>query len=564
MSPFLLAADARQHTIGRSTFFARLRRNWSLSVRCLDGAAQMVERLPEDVTGERTAGAITSGRYRVYAGTVLCRRGENENKAALYHPMAPLAAASYRMDYNSKVMPGALGGQQGQSLNPLWLFLAAVVVDVTAAFLIRSHTTLAMLDADESEYWNIASQLQVHGLSGIPARRTLPFPLLLASLRALVGDNYFYVQLLVSALLAITPVLAFWLVQRHTGNQRAALLTGVAFLLWPPYVYYGASIYSDSIALMLFLVYLLAFPTSRAADKLGVANIVRASAAPATVAAHRLLDSAGPKAAPPWRRWLQFVLAGALLGLCVQTKPLYLLYTPIALCLAIASEPSIKRGWTGAVLLAIGCTVVSAPWSGYLSAREGRFILISANGGETLAGGLNPTLIKMDTSRVFVTAGKRSTWGGPGKWVPMDQTGYVAQKELELPYAQVSALMWVRAREWIRAHPSDVAYLSARKLLYMWGIYPLWNGMSQSLLGNIPLLCLIFAACWGLWAMRRAWRPLALFWTLPILSSLVALVSWGSWRFRMPADAGLIILAVIAGVLYTDRWMMTMGKRAPV
>jgi 4-amino-4-deoxy-L-arabinose transferase-like glycosyltransferase len=429
------------------------------------------------------------------------------------------------MPDSGEAAPFAVDQRQTRSLKRpwtfgFWLFIASLVVNIAAAFLLRSHTTVATVDADESEYWNIASQLHALGLSGIPARRTLPFPLLLATLRSIVGDNYFYVQLLVSALLALSPVLIYWLVRRQIGSGKAAMLASIVFLLWPPFVRYGASIYSDSIALLLFLVYLLALPLPGTTEQ------------------------------PALRRWLQWGLAGGLLGLCLQMKPLYLLYTPIAFLLATWSETSFRRGLLAAALLTAGCIVVVAPWSRYLSAREGHFILVSANDGETLAGGLNPTLMKMDHSGVFVTAGGRSTWVGPGKWVSMDQTGYLTPQELELPYAEASALLSVRARAWMKSHPGAVAYLSARKLSYMWGIYPFWNGASQSLFGNIPLLLLTAAAAVSLWVNRRAWRRLALFWTLPLFSSLVCLISWGSWRFRVPADAGLIILAATLWVTW--------------
>jgi 4-amino-4-deoxy-L-arabinose transferase-like glycosyltransferase len=429
------------------------------------------------------------------------------------------------MPDSGEAAPFAVDQRQTRSLKlpwtfSFWLFIASLVVNIAAAFALRSHTTVATVDADESEYWNIASQLHALGLSGIPARRTLPFPLLLATLRSIVGDNYFYVQLLVSALLALSPVLIYWLVRRQIGSEKAAMLASIVFLLWPPFVRYGASIYSDSIALLLFLVYLLALPLPGTTEQ------------------------------PALRRWLQWGLAGGLLGLCLQMKPLYLLYTPIAFLLATWSETSFRRGLAAAVVLTAGCIVVVAPWSAYLSAREGHFILVSANDGETLAGGLNPTLMKMDHSDVFVTAGGRSTWVGPGKWVSMDQTGYLSPQELELPYAQASALLSVRARAWMKSNPGAVAYLSARKLLYMWGIYPFWNGASQSLLGNIPLLLLTAIASVSLWINRRAWRRLALFWTLPLFSSLVCLISWGSWRFRIPADAGLIILAATLWVTW--------------
>src|SRR5581483_9499905 len=205
-------------------------------------------------------------------------------------------------------------------------FLASLVVNLGAAFLIRSHTTIATVDADESEYWSIATDLRTQGLSGIPARRTLPFPWLLSVLRTLAGADYFHVQLLVSSLLALSPVLVYWLVRRRSGDGRAAVLAGVAFLLWPPFVRYGASIYSDSIALLVFLLYLLSFPL-------------------------------GATAEPASRRALRFAIAGALLGLCLEVKPLYLLYTPIAFALALLSETSIRRGLSAAALLTVGCVV---------------------------------------------------------------------------------------------------------------------------------------------------------------------------------------------------------------
>jgi 4-amino-4-deoxy-L-arabinose transferase-like glycosyltransferase len=425
--------------------------------------------------------------------------------------------------------PTAVSRRQSPGSPQPWMFsfgllMASLVLNEAAALLLRSHTTVATVDADESEYWNIASELRAHGLSGIPARRTLPFPLLLATLRGLVGSDYFHVQLLVSALLSVSPVLMYWLVRRQLGSEPTARLAGLIFLCWPPFAIYGASIYSDSIALLLFLAYLLAFP----------------------------LAAQTPVSAPSRQpgRLLHFCLAGALLGLCLQMKPLYLLYAPIAFGLAILSEPCFKRGVVAAILLTAGCILVVAPWSAYVSAREGHFILVSANDGETLAGGLNPTLMRMDDSGVFVTAGGRSTWVGPGKWVSMDQTGYLTPEELRLPYSQASKLMSERARAWIRAHPGAVAYLSARKLLYMWGVYPFWNGLKQTLFGNLPLLLLTTAAAVSLWINRRAWRRLAMFWTLPILSSVVALISWGSWRFRMPADAGLIVLAALLWVTW--------------
>jgi hypothetical protein len=150
--------------------------------------------------------------------------------------------------------------------------------------------------------------------------------------------------------------------------------------------------------------------------------------------------------------------------------------------------------------------------------------------------------MKMDHMDPFISREGRVTSVGPGKWLPPDATGYLSASEQQLPYTEIGKLLSERTHAWITSHPWDAAYLTARKLLYMWGLYPFWNGASQTLLGNLPLLLLVGAAGVSLWRFRHSLSSLAIFWTLPILSTMVALVSWGSWRFRMPADLGLIVL----------------------
>jgi 4-amino-4-deoxy-L-arabinose transferase-like glycosyltransferase len=411
-------------------------------------------------------------------------------------------------------------------LNSKWkisllLFLGALLVNLTAAFWLRAHATIGTIDGDEQEYWGLAGRLLENGIHSIPARRTFAFPLAIAALRRVFGDSYLQVQMALSAVISISPVLLYWIVNRRFANEQVARLSAVIAVVWPAFVRFGATIYSDSLGLMTFLIFLLVFPLPTAI------------------------------AAPEMNRWRQWCFAGAMLGICILMKPLYLLYAPIAFLLALNSERSLSSRALAGVLLTLGCLVVVLPWSAYLSNRESQFILISANDGETLAGGLNPALLAMNGNEPYVGTDGRATWIGPGKWVTAKETGYLSALDLQLPYTQQSKLLSQRSRTWIAAHPGDVAYLSVRKILYMWGLYPFWNGVSQSVLGSIPLLLLVAAAGVGL---RRHWNAasnLALFWTLPIFSTLVAVASWGSWRFRMPADIGIIVLA--AGLLVAVR-----------
>jgi len=399
---------------------------------------------------------------------------------------------------------------------PVLLVALALAINLGSLLAVRRHGTVETLDADEHEYWDLAEALLRGGIDALPARRTLPFPAILATLRALVGNDYIRVQIALLVVLSLSPLLLYLLVRRCVGSERVARLAAIGFLLWPPFVRYGITLYSDSPALLTFLAFLVAF--TWASERRNGPEPLGAS----------------------WGRWL---VAGGLLALCIQMKPLYLLYAPIAFVLAVASEQGPKQRARAGTLLTIGCLLVLLPWSAYLSRREGRFLLISANDAETLAGGLNPELLRMDGTGFYVSPENRVTWVGPGKWLNPAATGYLRPEELELPYGQARKLLAERSMSWIRSHPREVMYITARKLLYMWGIYPFWNGAAQSLLGNCLLLPLMGLAGLGVWRSRQNGSRFAVFWTLPIFSSLIACISWGSWRFRMPGDVGLIVLA---------------------
>jgi hypothetical protein len=392
------------------------------------------------------------------------------------------------------------------------LLVLAAALDLGTAFVLRRQATVARLDNDEREYWDAASNLLHGSLGKHQERRTLGFPLVVASIRRLVGDDYLRVQLVLTLAFSLSTPLLYLLARRELGSERAARLAGLGIPLWPLFIRFGTTLYSDGFALTAFLAFLLTTPPR---------------------------DPAGAGGPPPRGRWLA---AGLMLGLCMHIRPMYLLYAPIAAARALWNGGSMRRGLVAAALLTAGCFVAVLPWSAYLSIRERQPILLCTNDGEVLAGGLNPTLYAMDR-HIYETPEGRHVTVVPGKWVPWEETGYLSPEEQKLPYTEVSRLSARRAVAWIRAHPREVSYLTARKWLYMWGLYPFWNGTSQTLLGNIPLLLLLGTAAASLWRLRRFLPELAVFWTLPIYVTLIATISWGSWRFRIPGDVGLIALA---------------------
>ena len=392
----------------------------------------------------------------------------------------------------------------------LSLFLGSAILETGLAYLTRRDWTPAKLEVDESEYYDMSHKL-MSGNYDMNPRRTIGFVVLLAAVRSVVGDRLFSIQLGASILFSFVAPLTYLLARREMGSRRAGLLAAWGVVFWPPFVWYGATLYSETAALPFFTALLLAIPARGS-------NAIRA------------------------RRWLG---AGALLGLCMHIRPMYLLYSPFAALIAYWRGPRGPRGLVGCLALAAGCLAVVLPWSIAASIHEGRFVLLSTIGGEVFAGSLNPELIRIERegSAFVTTPAMRSTWVGPGKWLGANETGLLSRDELALPYSEKGKALSKHALEWARQNPGKAAYITVRKLTYMWGIYPLWNGRAQTILGNIPTLGLLCLTLRALLVYRRHLRELAICWTPALFVSVLALGSWGSWRFREPGDLGLIVLA---------------------
>jgi hypothetical protein len=396
---------------------------------------------------------------------------------------------------NALPLPAALAG----------IYLLALALCLTAGFAEFFRSGVNTLDPDEHEYWLLSSDI-LNGHYSDTGRRTLGFPVVLALIRAVAG-SFTAVQLVMTAFAATAPALLTWATWRVSARRDAALLAGLTLAVWPPQIFLSASLYSETIALPCFLLVLAAMPR--------------------------------PGIEVTFLRWL---VVGLLVGLLTHVRTMYQLFVPL---LALAIVLDIRRPWPAAkAILAMlgGFALVVLPWSVHISQRVGVPILLTANGGETLAGGLNSKLL---TPLDSVDLERRSSWTGPGKWIDPGENGYLSPAELKLHYVERDALLKRRALAWIAAHPGDTLYLTARKLLYMWGIYPVFdNGLMMALFGNLPIVALMLLFFGGLAATPAIRRTGSRFYLVPLLVSGIAVISWGSWRFRQPADAAMI--AVVA------------------
>lgn len=390
----------------------------------------------------------------------------------------------------------------------LLTFGVSALVQLTIGWILLFRTSASALELDEQEYWNLSGQI----LTGSPidvGRRTLLHPLVIAGFRS-IYDNVWFVQCGMALLAASAPPFLALVVYKTTRSKPSALLAGLTLALWPPQIFYASSLYSETLALPIFLAFLLVLPIE-----------------------YHVPAKIGP---------LRWIAAGALLGVAAQVRPMYQLFLPfVALTVWLDIRRTIPALVRFSLVLA-GFAIVVLPWSIYVSRELKHPVILTANGGETLAGGFTPKLLTM--SDQFTRLPNRTTWSGPGKWLPISQNGYLSAREQLLPYAEQDHLLRGRAMAWVKSDPADAAYLGVRKLTYMWGIYPFkLNGWIQAIFGNLPTILLTFIFAFALIEDGQIRRRCSRLFLLPVFVSGVALISWGSWRFRLPADAGMIGIA---------------------
>jgi hypothetical protein len=394
------------------------------------------------------------------------------------------------------------------------VFLLSCAFNLAALFALKPVRDVGRLDADAREYFDLAGRV-LDGTYHFDSRRVLGHVMILATIRSVTGDDLIALQAVVTTIFSLSAAMAYLLARRICASERIAVSVGVLTAVWPLFLFYGRTLYSETTALPVFLGFLASLPQG---------------------------SRLGPEREVPRWRW---GVSGVILAVCMFIRPMYLLFTPFVPLIIWLEEKNPGRATARRIaVLALCCCATVLPWSLYASVRTGTPILLSANGGETLAGGLNPTLVRSGY-QVFIAPDGRRTWTGPGKWLGESDTGYLSAQEDALPRPTRDRMLKARTVRWIVGNPGSALYLEGAKLAYMWGIYPLWNGAQQTIMGNVPTLLMLVASVLALIRLRRSWRQLAMLWTLPVFTSVIALISWGSWRFRQPADVGLFTLGAL-------------------
>ncbi|MBO0769744.1 MAG: glycosyltransferase family 39 protein [Solirubrobacterales bacterium] len=290
------------------------------------------------------------------------------------------------------------------------------------------------------------------------------------------------------------PALAF--IARELFGPREGLIAAWLAALFPPAIYVGASMYSESMFVPIALCAIAAMLAYRRDGR---------------------------------RRWL--VIAGLLTGVSALTHSEGLALA-LPLCWAAWKGPASKAGQNLAVLVA-AILVVVAPWTIRNAVKFHAFVPVSTSLGNTLAGTYNPSSAAVDAH--WLKPQSLPEYAGLFKAHPLtDPTQDSALTHAALSYVSKHPFYVVTAGFWntVRILELQGSQFSAN----LEGI-PVWGNW----LGNLAFWALALVAIAGVPALRRTpgWV-----WLTPLLMYLaVVFLNTETPRFRAPIDPFLMLAA---------------------
>ena len=189
----------------------------------------------------------------------------------------------------------------------LSLTLLSTIIYLMVSLTLRRIDDPIKMDLDEQEYYGLAGAFLDHNYT-FNLRRPPIYILVIYIVRLFTANNLLATRAVVSICFAMSAPLMYLLVRRFTGHNRFALAIGVATIFWPPFLYYGNSLYSETLALPVFVLALLSLPLGS-------------------------LVSGGAQ-----EGWWRSSVAGLVLSVCMLMRPMYLLFSPFAVAILFFEE----------------------------------------------------------------------------------------------------------------------------------------------------------------------------------------------------------------------------------
>lgn len=342
--------------------------------------------------------------------------------------------------------------------------------------------------ADTDNYTDIAvSILEGKGYSygDEPTAFVVPlYPLFLAGIFGLFGENLLAVQLVQVLLSALTVVLVY-LIARRLFDPSAGVIAALIAAAHPWLVFWSGYILTETLFVFLFTAAILAY-------------------------AHLMKNSSLWKA----------LASGVLFGLVALCRPVGLLVALVLIVVWPLLAPKSLRRWSALGVFLISMALVLSPWviRNYLVFH--RFIPVSAGAGDTLYLGNNP--------KASILANEMSDPMFPPGMGRIDKSHYV--QKLALKY--------------IVENPGRFVQLALQRLYYYWSPeFPTYS-IKHKVFNYLGYLPLYLAALWGLFSLRQ-WREVLLFLVIFGVFTLVHMITIVDWdqRYRLPLQSFLAVLA---------------------
>jgi len=388
-----------------------------------------------------------------------------------------------------------------------------VIVLFIVAFLVRFSAVLTMHDihagptrafgADGIEFNDLGYQVALgNGYELRPlhptAFRAPGFPLLLAGIYFLAGENFPLVYVVFCLLGAVACVLTFLIASEMVGPTQAAFAGGFA-------VIYASSVYDVTVF---------------ASENLFVVCLGLC-----VWAFLRYLKSGSPT---------ELLISAVSLGYGILTRPFALLLLPLfLLALFWKSRKSAKVMLKHAGLLAFTALALVAPWTIRNYNVFHRFIPVADNGGSTFYGGNNDRVLH-----------DPKYYGGWISTTELPERPLIDAQPDEVSHDHEE---WVLGVGWVKEHARSMPLLCLYKLVRLW--LPDFASanrkyVTMQVIGVTPILILTLLGQYRCLSRRSYWTIEWL--TLQgviVMTVLTALIFWGSPRFR---DANLPVLMLFA------------------
>ncbi len=368
---------------------------------------------------------------------------------------------------------------------------------------------------DEREYLSLARSLAAgHGFtydeslrSGSiePFSRAPGYPLFLALTGGgrSDGESLPMSVKIAQAIVGAIGVVIAGVIGRRLAGERAGVAAAAMAAIYPPLVWIAAYTLSEAIAWPLGL-----FAAWRFDAMLG---------------------------AEPSQRTRAALLAGLATGVAILVRPGLIVFAGLAALWLVWRRRPLLALW-----LVAGIVVLVGPWTVRNYMREGRVILVAAEGGVTFWTGNHP-----------LARGEGDMAANPQLKVASNA---IRAAHPDLDEVRLEPIYYREALAWIRAHPIDWAALEARKLFYL--IVPIgpsyWLHSARYAIASVVSYALALAlAVAGVVRLGSTRGRAPGLWLLLASAIVMCLVFFPQERFRIPAiDPALVILA---GAVWSPR-----------